>query len=97
MAAQGTRIRSAASQAQTQNAALAAELAGCGHPWGTDLVGTLMGACYGVASGTATASFASNAAALDDHGKRVIAMAGNWQQAETSSTAAADSVRKAMG
>lgn len=97
IAAHGARIRSAARQAQAQNAALHAELASCGQPWGTDMVGSLIGMCYGVISGAATASFTSNAAALDEHGARVQAMAGSWQQTEADNTAAVNNVRKAMG
>jgi hypothetical protein len=97
MAAQGAGIRSAAGQAQGLNASLQQELAGAGQPFGTDLVGSLVGACYGVISGAATEAFTSNAAGLDDHGARVQVMAAEWQQAENTNVANAGSVGRALG
>lgn len=87
IAAHGAAIRSAARDAQQQNSVHQQELAACGQPFGTDLVGSVQGACYGVISGVAMASFTTNAAALDAHGQRVQAMAAQWQQAENTNTA----------
>jgi hypothetical protein len=97
MAAHGAAIRSAAQEAQQQNASLQQELAGCGQPFGTDLVGSLLGACYQVISGVAMVSFTSNAAGLDEHGARVQAMAATWQQAENANIANSASVGKELG
>jgi hypothetical protein len=85
--AHGGRIRSAAAQSKALNDAFLAEQASFGQPWGTDIVGSLMNMCHTAISAVATQSFTSNAAAMDDHGARVQAMAGTWQQAEDDTTA----------
>jgi surfactin synthase thioesterase subunit len=87
VAAHGARIRAAAQESHAQTASLQQELAGYGQPWGNDMVGSLIGACYGAISALAMASFKSNAEALDAQGARVQAMAAAWQQAEDTNTA----------
>jgi len=92
----GGRIRSAAQDAQGHNAATAQQLASYGEPWGTDMVGPLMGLCYTAITGVAMASFTSNAAALDDHGARVQAMGATWQQADDDIVCNVNSVKKGL-
>jgi hypothetical protein len=94
---QGGRIRSAAAQQKALNASFQQELDGYGQPWGTGMVGSLMGVCFQAISAVAMQSFTSNAAAMDDHGARVQALAGNWQQAEDTNTANAATPRKDLG
>jgi hypothetical protein len=93
----GGRIRSAAAQSKAQNVSFQQELDGYGQPWGTDMVGSLMGLCQQAISAVAMQSFTANAAAMDDYGARAQAMAGNWQQAEDTNTANAASPRKDLG
>lgn len=97
MAAHGAAIRSAAAEAQRQNDSVQQELASCGNPFGSDLVGSLLGACYQAIASAAMSAYTSNAAALDGHGARVQAMAASWEQAEQANTANAASVGKSLG
>lgn len=97
MTACGGRIRSAAQEAQAHNAATAQQLASYGEPWGNDMVGPLMGLCYTAITGVAMSSFATNAAALDDHGARVQAMAATWQRAESDNIGNVNKVKKGLG
>jgi hypothetical protein len=94
--AHGETIKSAAAQSQALNVSTQHELAGYGEPWGTDLIGSLMGVCYQVITGAAMESFTSNAAAMHEHGTRVQAMATAWQQAENTNAKNASSVSKPL-
>jgi len=93
----GTRIRSAAQVSHGLNVSVQQQLASYGQPWGDDAVGSLMGLCYQVVAGAASESFASNAAAMHDHGARLQAMARTWQQTEDSNAAKVNTISKAVG
>jgi hypothetical protein len=93
----GAQISSSAQQLQGHLSAFQQELAGYGQPWGSDMVGSLIGMCYGVISGIAMQSVTSNIAGLDDHAQRVQAMSTLYGQAESTDVAGVNRVREMLG
>lgn len=99
ISASGAQIRSEAQVMNGHTASFQQELAGY-QPWGNDsndMVSSLIRSCYQAISGLAMQSFTENTSAMDRMGAGLQVMAGNYNQAEDTNTAAINRIRQALG
>ena len=78
-------------------AALEADLAGFGQPWGGDEIGMLIGACYQGAYDMALECFTTNLDELDGFAEDLETMADTYQGAEDLSRIEVNRVREILG
>jgi hypothetical protein len=83
----GTAIMTASQRLKDEWEAFCGKLEGYGEPWGSDDVGSLIGACYTVVFQAATECYASNVEAMTGDGEAVKAMADLHRASERESAA----------
>ncbi|WP_067813501.1 hypothetical protein [Actinomadura kijaniata] len=93
----GEGIHSAAQHLRSEWQAFQGELQGHGEPWGGDMIGMLIGGCYGAIYEAAVECIESNIDGLKDYADGTVEMASVYFQAEDRSTVEVNRVRQMLG